>query len=138
MHAQSSAASIRLTSKPCRHPRAQDEDGEPSAKKPREDDAEGLTESRLRLICDTLRDQFEQVEAVYEGNIGTYEITTDTGLESGVADENGVLTCIAKVVFADSVGGNAEITVECPDQKLASNVQECLRNLANTLVPLKV
>jgi hypothetical protein len=137
MHAQSSAASIRLTSKPCRHPRAQDEDGEPSAKKPREDD-EGLTESRLRLICDTLRDQFDQVEAVYEGNIGTYEIKTDTGLESGVADEDGVLTCTAKVVFEDSVGGNAEITVECPDQKLASNVQECLRNLASTLVPLKV
>jgi hypothetical protein len=137
MHAQSSAASIRLTSKPCRHSRAQDEDGEPSAKKPREED-EGLTESRLRLICDTLRDQFEQVEAVYEGNIGTFEITTDTGLESGVADENGVLTCTAKVIFDDSVGGNAEITVECPDQKLASNVQECLRNLASTLVPLKV
>jgi hypothetical protein len=137
MHAQSSAASIRLTSKPCRHPRAQDEDGEPSAKKPREDD-EGLTESRLRLIRDTLRDQFDQVEAVYEGNVGTYEITTDTGLEAGVADENGVLTCIAKVVFEDSVGGNAEITVECPDQKLASNVQECLRNLASTLVPLTV
>jgi hypothetical protein len=137
MHAQSSAASIRLTSKPCRHPRAQDDDGEPSAKKPREDD-EGLTESRLRLICDTLRDQFDQVEAVYEGNIGTYEITMDTGLESGVADENGVLTCTAKVVFEDSVVGNAEITVECPDQKLASNVQECLRNLASTLVPLKV
>jgi len=138
MHAQSSAASIRLTSKPCRHPRAGDDtsDEEPSTKKSRQD-SEDLTESRLRLIRDVLKDQFEKVEAVYEGNMGTYEITTDSGLESATVNEDGLLTCTAKVAFEDSTGSNAEITVECPDDKLASNVHECLRNIAKTLMPLQ-
>lgn len=142
MHAQSSAASIRLTSKPCRHSRSAeeeevDEGGEPASKKPREGEM-GLTESRLRLIRDTLRDQFQQVEAVYEGNTGIYEITTDCGLEAGSTDENGVLTCTAKVAFADATGGNAEISVECVDKKLATNVQECLQALAVAVAPLQV
>jgi hypothetical protein len=137
MHSQSSAASIRLTSKPCRHPRADEDAGEdePSSKKTRQDD-ESLTESRLRLIKEALKDQFENVEAVYEGKIGTYEITTEIGLEPGTVTEDGFLTCTAKVVFDDANGSGAEITVECPDEKLASNVQECLRNLAVTLAPL--
>jgi hypothetical protein len=142
MHAQSSAASIRLTSKPCRHPRASEEDNgqdsttdvEPASKKPREE----LTESRLRLIRDTLRDQFETVEAVFEGNTATYEIVTDCGLESGALDDNGLLTCNAKVTFDGPTGDTAEISVECSDNKLASTVLECLRNLANALAPLKV
>lgn len=141
MHSQSSAASIRLTSKPCRHPRASDDnddnaDEEPSAKKSRQE-TEGLTESRLRLIKDTLKDQFSNVEAVYEGNTGNYEITTDSGLETAVSSEDGVLTCTAKVVFDDTTGSTAEISVECVDQKLASNVQECLRNLSQTMTPLQ-
>jgi hypothetical protein len=140
MHAQSSAASIRLTSKPCRHPRSSDDsssdDEEPSAKKAKAE-SEILTESRLKLIKDTLKDQFESVEAVYEGNVGTYEITTDCGLESGTSNEEGVLTCDVKVSFEDGTGSGAEISVECVDQKLASNVRECLRNLAQTFVPVK-
>jgi hypothetical protein len=89
------------------------------------------------LIKDALKDQFEKVEAVYEGNTCIYEITTDSGLESGTVNEDGVLTCTAKVVFDDATGTNAKISVECPDQKLASNVQECLRNLSQTLAPLQ-
>ena len=138
MHAQSSAASIRLTSKPCRHPRRtqDDEAVEPSTKRPREDAGDELTDSKLRLIRDTLLDQFETVEAVYEGNTGTYEITTDCGLESGTVNEDGLLVCTVKVAFEDATGGNAEITVECTDKKLAANVQECLKNLATSLAPL--
>ena len=83
-------------------------------------------------------DQFATVEAVYEGNTGTYEIKTDSGLESGVLDDDGLLTCNVKVVFEDSKGGNAEITVECRDKKLAANVQESLRNLAAVLTPVKL
>lgn len=134
MHAQSSTASIRLTSKPCRHPRSSDE--EPDSKKAR-GSGESLSENRLRLIKDTLLDQFENVEAVYEGNMATYEITTDTGLDAGVVQEEEPLVCTAKVSFEDSNGGNAEISVECIDKKLASNVQECLRNLARGLAPLE-
>jgi hypothetical protein len=135
MHSQSSAASIRLSSKPCRHPRSTDDEGEPSTKKPREED---VTESRLRLIKDVLAGQFQEVEAVYEGNIGTFEITTDSGLETGTVLEDGKLICSVKVSFADDTGSDAEVTVECVDQKLASTVQECLKNLARTLAPLKV
>ena len=135
MHAQSSPASIRLTSKPCRHPRASEEE-KPKSKRSRK--AETLTENRLKLIKDTLLDQFEDVEAVYEGNMATYEIKTDTGLDAGVIrEEEEPLTCTAKVSFEDSNGGNAEILVECVDKKLASNVQGCLRNLARGLAPLE-
>lgn len=132
MHAQSSAASIRLTSKPCRHPRPSDEDSTPSSKKSR---AEDVTQSRLVLIKDTLKDQFEKVEAVYEGNTGTFEILTDSGLESTAVTEDGELTCTAKVAFADATGSQAEITVECADHKLAQHVQECLKGFAATFVP---
>jgi hypothetical protein len=140
MHAQSSAASIRLSSKPCRHPRVdnsdEDDNGEEegsSAKKPRT----SLTDNRLRLIKDTLKDQFDRVEAVYEGNTASYEITTDTGVDSGVVLEEEQLTCTVNVSFPDDSGGIAEIKVECLDQKLASNVQECLRNLTKATSPLE-
>lgn len=139
MHAQSSSASIRLSSKPCRHPRSDDnwnpDDEEPSAKKSRSS-AEELTESRLRLIKDSLKDQFEAVEAVYEGNVGTYEISTDSGLDSGRANDAGVLICTVQAKFDDATGTYAEISVECEDEKLATNVRECLRNLAVTFAPL--
>lgn len=142
MHAQSSAASIRLTSKPCRHQRADDYDPnisdaeeEPTSKKSRSEEG-SLTENRLRLIKDTLKDQFDTVEAVYEGNTASYEIRTDTGLDSGVVKEDEPLICNVKVSFADAFGGAAEISVECEDRKLASNVQECLKNLARTFTPL--
>ena len=139
MHAQSSAASIRLTSKPCRHPRSEvgTNDGgsndEPTTKKPRED----LTESRLRLIRDMLRDQFETVDVVFDKNMATYEIPIDCGLETGSVEEDGTITCTAKVAFDDSSGGNAEISVECADQKVAANVLECLKNMATSIAPLK-
>ena len=138
MHAQSSAASIRLTSKPCRHSRSdesQSGDEAPSSKKARSD-GEEVTESRLRFIKNALKDQFETVEAVYEGNVGTFEITTDSGLESGTTNEDGVLTCTAKVAFDDSAGSTAEISVECQDQKLATNVRECLRGLTTAFAPI--
>jgi Pre-mRNA 3'-end-processing endonuclease polyadenylation factor C-term len=138
MHAQSSPASIRLTSTPCRHPRAGKDDNEdtPEAKRSRNDE-ETLTMNRLRLIKHTLLDQFSNVEAVYEGNVATYEITTDTGLDPAVVQGEEPLICTAKVAFAHSNGGTAEISVECVDKKLASNVQECLRNLARSLAPLE-
>lgn len=141
MHAQSSAASIRLSSKPCRHPRADDspelkEEGDgPLSKKSRTDDI-SLSENRLRLINDTLTDQFGAVEAMYEGNCASYEITTDTGLEPGIAKENEQLTCTVNVSFPDKSGGIAEIRVECLDKELASNVQNCLRNLTKAVAPL--
>jgi Pre-mRNA 3'-end-processing endonuclease polyadenylation factor C-term len=137
MHAQSSAASIRLTSKPCRHPRDDSVNDDQAPKKPRADETSS-TESRLRFIYGTLKDQFENVEAVYEGDIGTYEITTDSGHETGVADDDGMVRCSVKVEFVDAYGTNAKISVECKDQKLGANVQECLRNVATAMAPIKI
>jgi hypothetical protein len=143
MHAQTSAAAICLTSKPCIHPRAGDYndaknsgDDEPASKKSRQVD-ESLTENRLRLIKDTLKDQFDIVEAVFEGNTASYEIKTDTGLDAGAIKEDEILTCNVNVTFADECGGAAEISVECEDRKLAKNVQDCLQNLARTFTPLE-
>ena len=139
MHAQSSTASIRLTSKPCRHPRideGNDED-EPSKKQKREENSSSTTESRLRLIHDALKDQFEIVEAVYDGYTGTYEITTDSGLGPSALGEGETLVCTADVAFDDDNGRAAKITVECTDKKLANNVQECIRNLASAAAPIE-
>ena len=140
MHAQSSAASIRLTSKPCRHSRPEDiADGEPANKKAKESDEGDPTETRLRLMHKTLKKQFETVEAVYEGKSASFEIKLDTTLESGLElGDDGVLTCTAKVEFEDDLGVNALITVECLDKKIASNVQGCLRNLATSLAPISI
>ena len=139
MHAQSSAASIRLSSKPCRHGRSFDasEDNITESKKARLDKTMTLTEDRLRLINETLEEQFGKVEAVYEGNTASYEIKTDTGLESGIVEENEELTCTVNVSFPDDNGGIAEIRVECLDKQLASNVQDCLRNLTRFTAPLR-
>lgn len=138
MHAQSSAASIRLSSKPCSHSRVSDDDGEgfePSAKKQRSND-ENLTESRLKLIKEILKDQFADVEAVYEGNVGTYEIKVDCGFEAKTKEDE-ELICTVKVRFDDALGSYAEISVECLDEKLGKNVRECLRNLAVAFAPIK-
>ena len=133
MHAQSSVASIRLTSRPCRHGTAEVIEDEPSNKKQKT-----TTESRLRLIRDVLLEQFESVEAVYESNSATYEITTDCRLESGVVDDDGSLVCCAKVEFDDDQGTCATVTVECADNKLAQNVRECIQSLAAAAAPLEI
>ncbi len=95
-----------------------------------------LSEDRLRFIADTLGEQFGSVEAVYEGNNASYEITTDTGLEV-LEDNNEKLTCTVQVSFADDTGSSAEIKVECLDKQLASNVQGCLKNLTRFTAPLR-
>lgn len=139
MHAQSSVASIRLSSKPCRHSRSTSDDEssneETSSKKPRRDGM-SLSESNLRFIRDTLKDQFEKVETVYEGNAATYEITTDTGVDTGIVQEDPII-CTVSVSFPDESGGIAEIKVECIDKKLAQNVHECLKNLNKAMSPLE-
>jgi hypothetical protein len=136
MHAQSSAASIRLTSKPCRHPRepVSEEEEEETNKRQR---AEDLVGSRLRFIRTLLKEQFQNVEAVYEGYTGTYEIETDAGLETGVLDDEGKLKCLVKVEFDDASAGTAKISVECLDSKMAANVQSTLHNAVAAAAAIK-
>jgi hypothetical protein len=75
VHAQSSVASVRMTSKSCRHARDDTPLDEDEEKKKLEPDA-------LRFICSVLKEQFQNVEAVYEGFKSTYEIITDAGSNS--------------------------------------------------------
>jgi len=137
MHAQSSAASIKLTSKPCFHRRSAPEsadgtsDAEPERKRPR-------TDTMLRLFHDTLLEQFDKncVEATYEGRKATFEIKTDAGLESGTL-ENDHLMCNVAIEFEEGNDFDAKITVECSDAKFGTNIQECLKGVAEASGPLK-
>ena len=146
MHAQSSAASIRITSKPCRHRSRRPRDG----REEKEDEENGdepvnkmargeetTTYSRLKLIGDALRDQFQEVECVFESNRASYEITTDCGFDAAAVSDNGTLLCHVAVEFDDEFGNNAEVTVECADAKLASHVRDCIRNVAAAAAPLQ-
>lgn len=153
MHAQSSTASIRLTSKPCRHPRDgeddenddEDHDAGQGQKRPRS--AEDNSKERLRFLYSTLKEQFENVEATYEGNKATYEISTDTGSggTSGAAQQDGgggggnddAVLCTVTVKLDDSSAQRAEISVECADEKLATNVRDSLRNVVAATVPIQ-
>ena len=125
MHAQSSAASIRYTSKPCHHPRdissSPTNDDETTQKKIKSDD---LVSNRLRFIRSVLKEQFQNVEAIYDAYKGTYDIVTDTGFEA----TDGTLQCQVIVEFDNALASTAKITVECPDHKIASNIQTTLQN----------
>ena len=71
MHAQSSAASIRLSSKPCRHGRSYDaSEDDIETKKARVDESMSLSEDRLRLINKTLEEQFGKVEKIFINLLG--------------------------------------------------------------------
>lgn len=134
MHAQSSAASIKLTSKPCSHRRSDQSDLEedtPDKKRPR-------TDAMLRLFHDTLLQQFDEknIEASYEARRATFEIKTDAGLESGALDGD-YLACNVTVEFEEGNEFDAKITVECEDAKLSKNIQESLRGVAEASAPIK-
>lgn len=134
MHAQSSAASIKLTSKPCSHRRSDQSDLEedtPDKKRPR-------TDAMLRLFHDTLLQQFDEknIEASYEARRATFEIKTDAGLESGALDGD-YLACNVTVEFEEGNEFDAKITVECEDDKLSKNIQESLRGVAEASAPIK-
>ena len=139
MHAQSSAASIQLTSKPCRHPRDSESDLASSKKQRSTGDKDGdIIASRSRFIFEILKEQFQHVEASYEGNKATFEIRTDAGLESDILDDEGGLLCTVRVEFFDQRGEDAKVTVQSNDEKLAKNVQACLNSAVSTAnaVPL--
>jgi len=137
MHAQSSSASILLTSKPCRHARSEDRDLEDDDAKRQRSDGIDPSSERLRFLYATLTDQFQHVDAVYEGNRGTFEITTDSGLDS-VEDDDGKLRCVVEVRLEGSTASAAEIRVESKDVTLASNVQACLQSVVAASLPIEL
>ena len=137
MHAQSSAASIRMTSQPCRHYRAKEPaEEEESDSNKRAKTRTAVTSSRLKLIHKTLQAQFEKVETVYEGNKGTYEIQTDSGLASTVPE--GGVSCTVQVLLEDDEGDSAQVSVESHDEELANQVRKCIQSLAHATQPIKL
>eukprot|EP00579_Thalassiosira_antarctica_P012544 CAMPEP_0201923406 /NCGR_PEP_ID=MMETSP0903-20130614/11167_1 /ASSEMBLY_ACC=CAM_ASM_000552 /TAXON_ID=420261 /ORGANISM="Thalassiosira antarctica, Strain CCMP982" /LENGTH=756 /DNA_ID=CAMNT_0048460723 /DNA_START=42 /DNA_END=2309 /DNA_ORIENTATION=+ len=132
MHAQSSAASIRLTGRPCAHRRKKQREEEGGE----EMDPEKTTEEHLRALHQALKDQFLCVEATYEAHKGTFEVKIDAAFNDGIGDDkdgeedDGALVCVATVEFEDGLESTAKITVESEDEKLASNVRACLQNVA--------
>jgi cleavage and polyadenylation specificity factor subunit 3 len=147
MHAQGSAASIRLTSQPCNHRRKKPREGIDGAEdedKQKDDEAEVF----LRALHQALKDQFLFVEATYEANKGTFEVRIDANtVKSGKEgdednDDNneeevdGGIVCVAIVEFNDGFVGTAKITVESEDEKLAYNVRACLQNVAIASAPI--
>jgi hypothetical protein len=139
MHAQSSAASIRLTGRPCSHRRKKLRDGEKE-----EEDMKKRTEEYLRASYQALKDQFLFVEATYEANRGSFEIKIDATNTNnairgrgGETEDDGAVVCNAIVEFENGLEeGTAKITVESDDEKLASNVRSCLQNVATALAPI--
>mmetsp|Transcript_9137 Transcript_9137/g.11543 ORF Transcript_9137/g.11543 Transcript_9137/m.11543 type:complete len:200 (+) Transcript_9137:22-621(+) len=126
MHAQSSAASIRLTGRPCRH----------RSKKAREGDLENQTtaEEHLRAVHQALSDQFLSVEATYEAKKGTFEVKLDAN--DNASEESNGLVCTATVEFENILDGTAKVTVECEDEKLAANVRGCVQNVVAASAPI--
>jgi len=126
MHAQSSAASIRLTGRPCRH----------RSKKARDAGTENqaTAEEHLRAVHQALSDQFLSVEATYEAMKGTFEVKLDAN--DGASDENEGLVCTTTVEFVNSLDGTAKVTVECEDEKLAANVRGCVQNVVAASAPI--
>uniref|UniRef100_A0A7S2Y2X5 Cleavage and polyadenylation specificity factor subunit 3 n=1 Tax=Entomoneis paludosa TaxID=265537 RepID=A0A7S2Y2X5_9STRA len=147
LHAQSSAASVRMTSQPCRHYRADDPENNNnnSESNKRAKTRTDTISSRLRFIYSTLKDQFETVEAVYEGNQGVYEIQTDCGFlpadASGTkeeSDKKDILKCTVTVLFDDNdvTGDRAHVAVESRDEQLANHVRDCIQTLAQATQPI--
>ncbi|KAL3809658.1 hypothetical protein ACHAXA_000341 [Cyclostephanos tholiformis] len=149
MHAQVSAASIRLTSRPCNHRRKK-----PRANNEEEENPGDEAEKYLRLLHQALKDQFLFVEATYEANRGSFEVRIDSDNHKGnfekegeaggenVDDDDdgggGALVCTATVEFEDSSDGIAKITVESVDEKLASNVRACLQSVLAASAPISI
>jgi len=139
MHAQSSAASIRLTGRPCRHKSKKAREGE------EEEYQKRSTEEHLRALHNALTDQFLCVEATYEANKGTFEVKIDAanGSRNSENDNEGgedgdALVCVAMVEFEGDLESTAKITVESEDEKLASNVRACLQNVAAASAPIAI
>ncbi len=122
MHAQSSTASIRLTSQPCNHTNSR-----PNKKIKAEKEEE--QSDHLQLFYNVLKEQFQNVQAIFEGSQqATFDIVTDDDTNNN---------CTVTVIQQQEQQSGYKITVECKDNKFAQTVQTCLRNIASAHTPLQ-
>ena len=142
MHAQGSAAGIRISSKPCNHggksvgeKRGVEEGQEEGGKKKNRiwegEDISEMTpnEVRLRMANKLLKSQFSKVDVDYD--LGTYVITCECA-----ADKSEV-RCDVSIDF-DEENDGCVIRVQCDDEGQGGAVRECLRQLATAAAPLHV
>jgi len=149
MHAQSSTASIRLTSQPCggnKRRGADDENEDEEAITKKLKNNETMSEYRLRWIRKALEEQFEEVEMVLDSSTkATYTIHPASTTETKDVE------CTATIQFDDELGRGAVVAVEqqasgdddggevqpaVVDNKLLKNVQTCLQNLTKAAGPI--
>jgi len=132
MHSQSSAASIRLTSKPCRHRSIKTED--PPSKK-----AKSVHQSFLEDLSKMLsnHNQFEAVQANISENSATFELQTEMLLnaESGQSES---LKCEVQIHLDTDREMNMKVRVSCEDEKLARSIRDCIRCFADAASPIIV
>ena len=76
------------------------------------------------------------MDALYEGNKGSYEIEAESGMGDDVLDEDGKLRCTVTVEFPDSSGINAIVLTECKDEVFATNVRACIQNVTASIAPI--
>lgn len=134
MHAQSSAASIRLSGRPCNHRRKKQREGDDT-------DPQKSIEEHLRAMHQSLKDNFLSVEATYEAKKASFEIKIDASTinaDEGEGEETKGIVCTAVVAFENDLDDVAKITVECEDEKLAANVRDCLQNISIASSPFTV
>lgn len=138
MHAQSSTASIRITSKPCC--RRSDSERLPPSKKIREyEKSSDIVGHRLKLAFDLLCSHFEDVQQIIdlEHFKGEFIVSSDMNT-SDTNDGTPDAMCIVTIEFGDSRAIDAKISVQSDDEKLASNVREHLSSLAQSATPIQI
>ncbi len=122
-----------MTARPCSHKRQKQEEVVEDPKKSVED--------HLHTLHQALKDQFLHVQATYEAKKATYDIKLDAiddGGDESQGEHDGAITCIAIVEFESGLDDTAKITVESLDEKLASNVRECLKNVLISKSPVPI
>lgn len=146
MHAQTSAATIRVTSRPCNHSGGNDEGGR-KAKKGKVD-WKAIKESRLKKAGEMLKEQFRDVEEDLENGvfkvmclrnpafIEVLEDDDEVAKKEEKKDEDLVL-CEVTCEFEDG-GGGVRVRVECEDEVQGKLVQDCMRQLFEALGAIDV
>ena len=127
----SSAASIRITSKPCFHGEddAAGGGGEPSAKNSKVEEDESAKTTRMKIAHKLLLDQFSAVEADFDNGLFTIKCEQTREQEEVV--------CMASLEFAED-GGGVKINVECADEQQGALVRDCLLQLGRATAPFSL
>jgi len=133
MHAQSSAASIRLTSKPCSHrsiKREFQDDDQPNNKK-----IKSVYQSFVETVHKILSDQFETVQVTLDENSAMFQLQTELVLNSETGLQES-MKCEVYLQFIGDIEMNIKLKIKCDDKKIAANIRDCIRSLSDASRPI--